>query len=122
MDRGIDGYLNFRDAEMKPQFAIVSVKGGENVSSAMIRDLKGTLDREKASIGLFITLTEPTREMAKEAVASGFYETGGMKFPRLQILSIKDLFDGRKPQVPFGFSEGFKAAPKEREKGQGSLF
>jgi hypothetical protein len=28
MDRGIDGYLHFRDADKRPQFAIISVKGG----------------------------------------------------------------------------------------------
>ena len=38
-DRGIDGFVNFRDAEKKPVFAIVSVKGGEKVSAPMIRDL-----------------------------------------------------------------------------------
>ena len=52
MDRGIDGYLHFRDADKKPQFAIVSVKGGENINSAMVRDLKGTMEREKAALGL----------------------------------------------------------------------
>jgi len=55
MDRGIDGYLHFRDADKKPQFAIVSVKGGEHINSAMVRDLKGTMEREKAALGLGTT-------------------------------------------------------------------
>jgi len=59
MDRGIDGYLHFRDADKKAQFAIVSVKGGENINSGMVRDLKGTMEREKAAMGLFLTLTPP---------------------------------------------------------------
>jgi hypothetical protein len=45
------GYPHFRDADKKPQFAIVSVKGGENINSAMVRDLKGTMEREKAALG-----------------------------------------------------------------------
>ena len=74
MDRGIDGYLHFRDAANKPQFAIVSVKGG-GIKSGDIRDLKGTMEREGAPLGVFLTLKEPTREMEREAAAAGFYES-----------------------------------------------
>jgi site-specific DNA-methyltransferase (adenine-specific) len=112
MDRGIDGYLNFRDANSKPQFGIISVKGG-NIKSGDVRDLKGTMDREKAALGIFLTLNEPTREMEKEAASAGIYETGGMKMPRLQILTAEQIVDGKRPQVPFGFTEGFKKATRE---------
>jgi site-specific DNA-methyltransferase (adenine-specific) len=112
MDRGIDGYLHFRDADKKPQFAVISVKGG-GIKSGDVRDLKGTMDREKAALGLFLTLNEPTREMEKEAASAGFYETGGMKVPRLQILTAAEILDNRRPQVPFGFTEGFKRAARE---------
>ncbi len=112
MDRGIDGYLHFRDADKKPQFAVVTVKGG-GIKSGDIRDLKGTMERDKAALGLFLTLNEPTREMEKEAASAGLYETGGMKVPRLQILTAAQILDGRKPQVPFGFTEGFKRAARE---------
>ena len=120
-DRGIDGFLNFRDAEKKPVFAIVSVKGGEKVSAPMIRDLKGVMEREKAVMGVFITLAPPTRDMVAEA-AAGFYETGGKKFAKIQILTIEDLFDGRNVQIPFGFTEGFKKPEKEKDVRQKSLF
>ncbi len=112
MDRGIDGYLHFRDADKKPQFAVISVKGG-GIKSGDIRDLKGTMEREKATLGLFLTLNEPTREMEKEAASAGFYETGGTKVPRLQILTAAQILDNRRPQVPFGFTEGFKKAARE---------
>lgn len=114
MDRGIDGFLHFRDADKKPQFGIVSVKGG-GIKSGDVRDLKGTMDREKAALGLFLTLNEPTREMVKEAASAGFYETGGMKFPRLQILTAEQIVKGERPKVPFGFSEGFKKAAREEQ-------
>ena len=119
MDRGIDGYLHFRDADKKSQFAIVSVKGG-GIKSGDIRDLKGTMEREKAALGLFLSLNEPSREMQREAAASGFYETGGKKFPRLQILTAAQILDDRRPQVPFGFTEGFRKAERE-ETEQGRL-
>lgn len=120
MDRGIDGYLHFRDADQQPQSAIVSVKGG-STKSGDIRDLKGTIEREKASMGLFLTLNEPSREMEREAAAAGLYETGGMKFPRIQILTAAQILDGRLPQVPFGFTEGFKKAARETSGKQGTL-
>jgi site-specific DNA-methyltransferase (adenine-specific) len=122
MDRGIDGYLHFRDVDKKPQFAIVSVKGGENINSAMIRDLKGTMAREKAALGIFLTLNKPSREMEREAASAGIYETGGMKVPRLQILTAAQILDNRRPQVPFGFSEGFKKAAREQSDEQHKLF
>ncbi len=117
-----EDYLHFRDADKKPQFGIVSVKGGENINPAMVRDLKGTKDREKAALGLFLTLNPPSREMTKEAVSAGFYQTGGMKFPRLQILTAAEVLEGKRPQLPFGFSEGFKQAPRENTEKQGKLF
>ncbi|CAA2101854.1 Modification methylase MboII [Methylobacterium bullatum] len=120
MDRGIDGYLHFRDADKRPQFAIVSVKGGGH-KSGDVRDLKGTLEREKAALGLFLTLNEPTREMNREAAAAGFYETGGMKFPKVQILTAAQIIGGAQPKVPFSFTEGFKKAARETGGGQGSL-
>ncbi|MBV9993882.1 MAG: modification methylase EcaI [Caulobacteraceae bacterium] len=121
MDRGIDGYLHFRDADRKPQFAIISVKGG-GTKSGDVRDLKGTIEREKAALGLFLTLNEPSREMEREAVAAGFYETGGRKFPRLQILTAADVLAGKRPQVPFGHVEGYKAAQREAADSQADLF
>jgi hypothetical protein len=48
-------------------------------------------------------------------------ETGGMKFPRLQILTAAQIIDGKLPQVPFGFTEGFKIAKREEENRQGNL-
>jgi site-specific DNA-methyltransferase (adenine-specific) len=119
MDRGIDGYLHFRDADNKSQFAIVSVKGG-GIKSGDVRDLKGTMEREKAAVGLFLSLNPPTREMEKEAASAGIYETGGMKVPRLQILTAAQILEGKRPQVPFGFTEGFKKAARE-ETGQERL-
>jgi site-specific DNA-methyltransferase (adenine-specific) len=115
MDRGIDGYVHFRDEHRKPQVGIVSVKGGENVGSAMIRDLKGVVEREKAALGVFVSLVDPTREMTKEAVNAGYYETGGQKIPKIQILTVEDILAGKRPQTPFGHTESYKRAEAERK-------
>ena len=122
MDRGVDGYLHFRDAERKPQTAIISVKGG-CTTSGHVRDLKGTVEREKAALGLFLTLHEPTREMEKEAISAGFYETEGFKAPRIQILTAAQIIRGERPRVPFGHTESLKKAGTEKdEKHQPTLF
>ena len=101
-DRGIDGVVYFIDGPRRsPQKAIVQVKSGR-VSSPLIRDLKGTVEREKAAMGLFITLEEPTRDMRTEAVSAGFYrsEVWQRDFPKVQIRTVKELLDGRGFELP----------------------
>ena len=68
-DKGIDGNLYF-GAKSEGR-AIVSVKAGENIGVAMIRDLRGVIEREGADIGVFLTLTEPTKPMITEAAGAG---------------------------------------------------
>jgi DNA modification methylase len=100
-DRGIDGVITFTSSNTEVQTVLASVKSG-HVGSSMIRDLKGTLEREKAAIGLFVTLEEPSREMKLEAATAGAYtsELYQRDFPRIQILTIKELLAGRKPDFP----------------------
>jgi site-specific DNA-methyltransferase (adenine-specific) len=130
-DSGIDGQIFFTDLEKgKPVIKkiIVSVKGGGNVGAAMIRDLVGTVQRTKAEIGLFVTLTPPTKPMEKEAAAAGFYRAGnGREYPRIQILTVEDLLTRRKRPEYWDMDMGeltFKKAQKESSDVavQGKLF
>ncbi len=94
-DGGIDGLIYFQDEKTTPKKVVVSVKGGNNVNVAMIRDLAHVVDREKASIGIFITMVDPTRPMKEEAIKAGYYESPiGANFPKVQILTIKGLLEG----------------------------
>lgn len=79
---------------------LVSATGSEDVGSAMLRDLKGEVEREKALGGLFITLTEPTREMRREAAAAECFETSTGRHPKIQILTVGELLAGTKPNLP----------------------
>ncbi len=79
------------------------------------------VDREKAKVGVFITLAEPTGPMRTEAIKTGFYETEHGKFPKLQILTIAELFDGRQPQLPWRDTGAFKKAAREASARQDSL-
>jgi site-specific DNA-methyltransferase (adenine-specific) len=116
-DTGIDGVVYFKPEGKTTEKAIVSVKGGDNVNVAMIRDLGHVIDRENAKIGVFITLAEPTGPMKTEAVKAAYYETLYGKYPKIQILTIADLFEGKQPNIPLVDSAAFKKAPKEVEGG-----
>ena len=101
-DRGIDGVVYFIDGPRRAvNKAIVQVKSGR-VSSPLIRDLVGTVEREKAAMGLFITLEEPTRDMRTEAVSAGFYHSDLWQtdFPRIQIRTVGELLEGRTFEIP----------------------
>jgi DNA modification methylase len=117
-DSGIDGLIYFKPEGKTTEKAIVSVKGGDNVSVPMIRDLAHVVDREKAKIGVFITLAEPTGPMRTEAVKAGYYETLYGKYPKIQILTIEELFAGKQPNIPLVDSASFRKAAKEVEGGE----
>jgi site-specific DNA-methyltransferase (adenine-specific) len=122
-DRGIDGFIYFKPDGKTTEKAIVSVKGGKNVGVTMVRELKAIIDREKAPIGVFISLAEPTSEMKKEAAAAGLYDCGHKaKYPRLQLFTIEELFAGKKPDIPLiDPTAAFKKAAKEDRGKQGKL-
>jgi DNA modification methylase len=122
-DTGIDGLIYFKPDGKTTERAIVSVKGGENVGVAMIRDLAHVVDREKAKIGLFVTLAESTGPMRTEAIKVGYYESPfSGKIPKIQILTIEELFAGRKPHIPLVDVTTFKKAQREDTTEQGSLW
>lgn len=121
-DGGVDGYIWFKPDGKTAEKAVVSVKGGGNVSVPMIRDLIATIEREKAKIGIFLTLEEPTKPMKTEAAAAGLWESPlHGKFARIQILTIADLFDGDRPHIPWVDASVFKKAKREKSNDQTSL-
>ena len=120
-DCGIDGLIYFKPEGKITEKAIVSVKGGDNVNVAMVRDLAHVVDREQAKIGVFITLADSTGPMRTEAVKAGYYETLYGKYPKIQILTISDLFQGKQPNIPLVDPAAFKRAAKEIEGEQDKL-
>ena len=118
-DRGIDGRITFTigpKGEMGQ--ALVSVKSGK-VNSSQIRDLKGTIEREKAEIGLFVTLEDPSSEMKLEATTAGVYTSpiDGRDYPRIQILTIRELLEeGKKPMLPLLILSPYQQAERITDK------
>lgn len=119
-DRGVDGrgYIQLGKDERGKRIdaqIIVSVKGGDNLTPSMVRDLVGTLRNEKAELGVFVCLKEPTRKMKEAAATAGMFETPfGEPYPKLQIYTISDYFNGVRPNLP-SLADFIKAPRSEME-------
>jgi NACHT-associated inactive restriction endonuclease len=123
-DSGIDGYINFfDDTSGRAKKVIVQVKSGYT-GVPHVRDLKGVLAREKAAIGALIILREPTKPMLIEAASAGFYEPKDFpgRYPRLQILTVAELLEGKKIQFPEHRVETFAKAERKTRERQEELF
>ena len=122
-DKGIDGRIVFQgDKKGSFESIILSVKAGKT-GSAHVRDLKGVLEREKAAIGVLISMQEPTSAMKTEAVTAGFYESTlwGKKYPKIQLFTVEELLTGKKVEMPpiRQVEATFKKAPKvTKQKGE----
>jgi len=121
-DHGIDGKILFRDdpRAAKPEQIIIQVKGGKT-GVKDVRDLRGVLDRERAAIGILISLQPATAPMETEAASVGFYEhkTNQQKFPRLQLRTVKELMEGKgieRPTSAASLDDTFKKAPRSKKK------
>ncbi|MGH8182044.1 MAG: DNA methyltransferase, partial [Rhodanobacteraceae bacterium] len=127
-DGGIDGLIFFQDDKGTAKKIVVSVKGGDNVNVAMVRDLAHVVAREKAELGLFVTLAAPSKPMEVEAVKEGFYTSPqtNAEFPRIQILTIAGLLAGneraRYPDLAQGGHTFKKARREQGNADQAGLF
>jgi DNA modification methylase len=115
-DGGIDGHIFFRSGAKSVEKAIVSVKGG-GVGVKDIRELIAVVDRERAKIGVYISLETPTEPMKREAAGAGLYDGPTGKVPKIQLFTIEELFAGKTPKVPL-MERGFKAAAREERDDQ----
>jgi len=83
------------------------------------------IEREKAEIGIFLTLTPPTRPMLAEAAAAGQYEEDSFApVPKIQIVTIEEALElrDRAVRLPARRDDAFKPAAREDDKtAQGRL-
>jgi len=125
-DHGIDGRIYFHDDNSgKTKQVILSVKGGSHVNVSHIRDLIGVLEREKAEIGVYLSLEEASKPMRAEAAQAGFYhsETWNRDYPRVQILTIAELLDGKQIDMPpiQQVNQTFRRARREKGGSSGQM-
>ena len=101
-DRGIDARKAFFDppGSNERREIIVSVKGG-SLPASCVRDLIGTVQRERAQIGVLLALKKPTKNMIRDAAEAPPYRgTDGRIYPGIQILTVQDLLDGHSLEYP----------------------
>jgi len=116
-DRGIDGVITLIDDPYeKPKKILIQVKSGK-VGVRDIRDLLGTVVREEAALGVFITLEKPTADMKTESVSAGHYFSPGWNknYPKIQILTVEELLKGGEILMP-PVRATFKEAKKEAKR------
>ena len=120
-DKGIDGRLYFHDEPKTTKQIIFSVKAG-GLHATYARDLRGVVEREKAAIGVLISLDQPTKQMRTEAASAGFYKAPwGKDYARLQLLTVADLLSGKTVDFPrenVTFKKAPKAEPREVKSGK----
>ncbi len=118
-DKGIDGRLYFHDEadakKGKTKQIMLSVKSG-HATVSHVRDLRGVVEREKAQIGVLISMRKPTKPMCAEAASAGFYTSAWGNHPVLQILTVEELLKGKKIDYPqtAGVNVTFKKAPRAK--------
>lgn len=115
-DKGIDGIVYFQGDKGEPEKVIFQVKSGK-VKSGDIRDLLGTMTLENASIAIFITLENPTKDMLKTAKSAGFYQNKLMTHScdKIQIVTVKDIIENKQRFTMTLAFEVLKSAEKHKE-------
>lgn len=123
-DKGVDGWFNyFAHAENKVKAGVISVKAGDNVNPGMVRDLGQVMKRDGHEFGLFVMKGTPTKGMRDEAASHPLVQVpiGGdqhnvPRYPALQFVTLADLFQGIRPQLPQLISPVKKAKRVETRK------
>ena len=122
-DGGVDGLLSIPESRNKSTRVVVQVKGGKVLLPGMVRDLIGTLEKERASMGLLITLEESTTGMKELANHAGNYASPiwAKSFPRIQIRTVGDLFAGKLFDLPWAEHPAKKASSAKQQGDQHQL-
>jgi len=112
-DGGSDGELRFygRDKD-RPQRGIISVKGGKTLTPSMVNELEGAVTKFNANMGVLITLNTPTKGMMETSNQFGLWKDAftGNSYPRIQIITIRELLEGQSPRMPSVISPYLKAS------------
>ena len=120
-DGGIDGRLYFampqEDAwERDPlRSMVIEVKGGANVGIGVVRNLRGILEREEADMAGLIVLDEPggkkRASFGREMAAAGDLQVHGTTYPRMQLLTVAEILEGRRFMTPSAVGRGSGQQP-----------
>jgi DNA modification methylase len=115
-DKGVDGVARFYLDKKTIGRVLVSVKGGKNIGPMFVRDLSGTVETQKAQMGVLITTAEPTQGVLDAVNHGGTYTwpVNGQTYPRIQVVTVADLLHGIRPNMPplmLPYIQAVKALP-----------
>lgn len=104
-DGGIDGRLYFGIPDKRDlQSMVVEVKGGKNVNVDVIRSLRGALERDEALMAGLIVMDDlgdrKAKNFHKEMGAAGDLDVNGVLYPRMQMLTVPEIFAGKRFLMP----------------------
>ena len=104
-DGGVDGRVYFAVPHAQAlQSMVVEVKGGANVPVTALRALKGVLDYDTALMAGLITMNPIKETQARNfnrfMAEAGSLEILGIEYPRMQILSVGDILEGKRFKTP----------------------
>ena len=104
-DGGVDGRLYFAVPHARElQSMVIEVKGGRNVNIRDLRALKGVLDYDTALMAGLIILhplgQTKARNFQKSMAEAGTLEILGIEYPRMQILTVEEMLEGRRFMTP----------------------
>ena len=83
----------------------------------MVRDLKGTREREEADLGLMVCMEEPSEEMRREASTAGLITTPRAEIPRIQIFSVHELLESERRPIAAPVYNALQSAEARRRRG-----
>ncbi len=101
-DGGVDGrgVIAMQPDNHASTIALAQVKGGR-FALEQFRAFRSAIERDKAALGVFITLERVSSPSARrEAAAMGEIAIQANRFPRLQLWSVAEYFEGKLPQLP----------------------
>ena len=104
-DGGIDGIMYFSDSDSKSNVIqntlVFQVKSGK-VTRSDIAKLNSDRQRENATLGIFITLQNPTKQMQQEALQVGKYHHKQLNKEHsiIEIVTIDDILSGTRLYLP----------------------
>jgi site-specific DNA-methyltransferase (adenine-specific) len=121
-DKGVDGVSRFYLDKKTYGRVLVSVKGGATVGPQFVRDLIGTVETQKAQMGVLITMDDPTQGVLDAVNHGGSYTwpVTNTTFPRVQVITIAELLAGKRPQMPTlitPYSQAVRATPESAQLG-----
>lgn len=118
-DGGWDGYTTFTiDPKEKSDKVLIEVKSG-NVNVKNIREFIQVVNRNKASIGVFVCYkAQVTKPMMQDAKQEGYFRQDlfGSKFDKIQILTVEDILENKEIHIPESNRTLFKSTSIAQEK------